>query len=192
MVAPLLSLVPLAAQIIGAITGGGGGLGSILSSGADILKTLTGPDAERAAGKVVEVAKAYFGTDNVKDIELKIQQDRSLAERALAQIAAATEEFRIEVQDRADARERDLKVRAMNAGTNVRANVMLVGAFLVALVLIVMMARYGDSMKVEVIAAMNIALGAIFKMLGDAFMFEFGSSRSSNDKTVLLATRHNK
>ena len=38
-----------------------------------------------------------------------------------------------------------------------------------------------------VLAVYNMAIGALLKMLGDAFQFEFGSSRGSKEKDLLRA-----
>jgi hypothetical protein len=38
----------------------------------------------------------------------------------------------------------------------------------------------------EVLAIFNMAIGALLKMIGDAFAFEFGSSRSSKDKDAAI------
>lgn len=84
--------------------------------------------------------------------------------------------------DRMDARARDTKLR--QAGyKNTRADVMIVVVAFALCLDITLLSLY--DLKPEVIAIFNMMVGALLKMLGDAFQFEFGSSRGSKEKDLL-------
>lgn len=84
--------------------------------------------------------------------------------------------------DRADARKRDTKLNELGY-KNSRADIMIVCVAL-SLMLDVILIAYFPDMKPEVLAIFNMMIGASLKMLGDAFQFEFGSSRGSKEKDL--------
>ena len=108
-------------------------------------------------------------------------------ETALAFLQAQmSQEVQLEalvVDDRKDARARD-KAFIAAGKWNFRADLMVLGC-VVALCFIVNEIA-GTAVKPEVLAIFNMAVGALLKMLGDAFSFEFGSSRGSKEKDDLL------
>ena len=164
-------------------------LGRILGSGVgtSIIGALAGPKAAEAAGKVVAGAKDLFGTDDPKKIELLAQQDRTKAEILLKRLDADLDSYRIQVDDTKSARERDVAVRTVNGGTNPRANVMLVCAFTYLIIVTSGIIWFRNDIPGEVLALLNMSLGAVLGMLVQAFNFEFGSSRASGEKTKQLA-----
>ena len=178
-----MPLIPLALQIIGTLASSdlGGGLVSSITS------MLAGPKAEGVADKVIKAAENIFGSKDPKQIELLIQQDKSKAELALKKMDNDLEEYRIQVDDTKSARERDVAVRGMNAGTNTRANVMLIAAFAYLIIVTVAIIWFRKDIPGEILALINMSIGAVLGMLVQAFNFEFGSSRSSGDKTNQMA-----
>ncbi|RLG17880.1 hypothetical protein DRN75_03115 [Nanoarchaeota archaeon] len=66
---------------------------------------------------------------------------------------------------------------------NYRADILAFMAF-VALCFMVYMINDNLAIKPEVLAIFNMAIGALLKMIGDVFAFEFGSSRGSKEKEL--------
>ena len=170
---PLLALIPLALKAVaaaGAIT--------------EVVGALAGPKAQDAAERVVATAKAISGeSDPVKAVQA-VEADPALAAALRTKLIDERLEYaRLEVEDRKSARDRDVKIR-QTGQYNWRADLMVVGC-VVALCYVVNKIA-GEAIKPEVLAIFNMAVGALLKMLGDAFSFEFGSSRGSKDKDELL------
>ncbi len=61
-----------------------------------------------------------------------------------------------------------------------------------ALVTIVVLINGNASIKPEVLAIFNMAVGALLKMISDAFQFEFGSSRGSKEKDLQMSKGGNR
>lgn len=178
-----MELIPLALKIVGGLVGSVGNSGAIPS----IIGMLAGDKAEEVAGKIISGAQATFGTTDPKQIELAIQQDKSKADLILARMNADLDAYRIQVDDTKSARERDTQVRAIT-GTNVRANVMLIGAFLCLVTVLMGVLFYRASIPDGIAAILNTACGSLLTLLGQAFNFEFGSSRGSSEKTDQLTS----
>lgn len=173
-----MELIPLALQIVGSLVGAASPTGGIPA----IIGMLAGDKAGEVAGKIISGAQATFGTTDPKQIELMIQQDKSKADLALARMNADLDAYRIQVDDTKSARDRDTQVRAIS-GTNVRANVMLIGAFVCLVMVILGVLFYRADIPDGIAAIMNTACGSLLTLLGQAFNFEFGSSRGSSEKT---------
>lgn len=113
----------------------------------------------------------------------------ALAEAYKAAAQAETEQARVAADDTASARARDLQVRqapgadGAPAGTNTRANVMLIGAFASLIITVTLLALFRTSIPDGIAAIMGGLCGSLGTMLTQAFNFEFGSSRGSSVKT---------
>lgn len=90
------------------------------------------------------------------------------------------EHRRIDTEDIQSARQRDIKLKSTGY-RNTRADIMILVAF-ISFVLICWMINTNIGIRPEVLAIFNMAVGALLKMIGDAFQFEFGSSRGSKEK----------
>jgi hypothetical protein len=148
-----------------------------------LAKALGGDKAQEVAETVVGIAEAVTGKKGQEAADA-IKAD---PQTALAYLQAQLDqEVKLEalvVEDRKSARERDREY--VRAGRwNFRADLMVLSC-VVALVFIINQIA-AESIKPEVLAIFNMAVGALLKMLGDAFSFEFGSSRGSKDKDELL------
>jgi hypothetical protein len=181
---PLL-LIPAALQIIGTLTGASKTVSAVTGIGGDLVKMLTGEKAGDVATAVLVAAKRVLGTDDPKQIELLIAQDRTKADLALAQMAADTERFKIQVEDTQDARARDTAIREQS-GSNPRANVMLAGNFACIIAITLGLLFYRESMPDGIAAILGALIGNLATMLTQAFNFEFGSSRGSSEKSNQL------
>lgn len=141
------------------------------------------------AEKVVDLAKMVTGTQTPEAALAAMRENAQLAQQFnLAVLAADTKLEELYLADRKDARARDIEVRKITGGYNWRADLMIV-CCAAALVYIVYAINSNAALKPEVLAIFNMAVGALLKMLGDAFSFEFGSSRGSKEKDELLAKR---
>lgn len=140
------------------------------------------------AEKAVQIAQAVTGKGTPEEALVAMRADPQLAHQfSLAVLQADTELERVYLADRANARGRDVEVRKLAGGHNWRADIMVV-ACVIALCFMVNKIL-GDTIKPEVLAIFNMAIGALLKMLGDAFAFEFGSSRGSKEKDAILKDR---
>lgn len=179
-------LIPIALSILGALAPHAG---TIVGGLAGML---AGPKAEDAAKAIVDKTTSIFGTTDPEVIKAQIAADQSKAQIAIAQLQEATKEYEVEVSDRKDARARDLAIRQMvgvdgtPAGTNPRANVMLVGVFIMLISILVGSLLYRASIPDTVMAMLSMIAGGLVGNLTQAFNFEFGSSRSSSDKQATL------
>jgi hypothetical protein len=96
------------------------------------------------------------------------------------------DELRTYLLDMKSARDRDVSIRQAGQ-TNRRADIMLVSAFLAIIVITIVLAMTTISSS-SAIGGFLITIGGMFaRNIGTAFDFEFGSSRSSLEKTELLA-----
>lgn len=153
-----------------------------------IAGMLLGTKAQSVTETVVNAAKEIFGTDDADQIQAAIAADATLAERFKAKLTADTEQYRIQVEDTKSARDRDVEVRKMSGGTNMRANIMLIGAFICLCGVLGGTILYRKDIPDGVLALMNMTAGALLGMLVQAFNFEFGSSRGSSEKSDQLAS----
>jgi hypothetical protein len=147
-----------------------------------------------ATPEAVNAAIQEQPTDHVIE---KLKAAEAVAETrwpAIAQIITSQEQgetarLKASVQDTANARARDLEIRKLTgndgvpAGTNIRANVMLAGAFTSLLVIVLLLAMYRADLPDGIAAILGGLCGSLATMLTQAFNFEFGSSRGSSEKS---------
>lgn len=148
-----------------------------------IAKALGGDKAEKVAETVVGIAESVTGKKGQEAVDAVKESPETALAYLQAQMAQEVQLEALVVDDRKDARARDTAI--VRAGRyNWRADLMVIGC-VVALCYIVNKIA-GDAIKPEVLAIFNMAVGALLKMLGDAFAFEFGSSRGSKEKDEAL------
>lgn len=151
----------------------------------EVMRAFGSEKSADAAEKVISVAQAVSGAatpdEAVRAIvgkpELQLEFQRMLSNERL-------EFSKLEVEDRKSARDRDKEFIKVGRW-NFRADLMILGCVF-ALIYIVNEIAAAE-IKPEVLAIFNMAIGALLKMLGDAFAFEFGSSRGSKEKDDILA-----
>lgn len=143
-----------------------------------------GEKSTAVAEKVVGIAKGITGAATPEEALERMRADAKLAnEFMLATLAADAELEKAALQDRQNARARDVEIRRIS-GYNWRADILIIGC--VAALCYIVNKIAAETVKTEVLAIFNMALGALLKMLGDVFSFEFGSSRGSKEKDALL------
>lgn len=154
-----------------------------------IISLLTGSDkAGEVAAKVVDIAKVVTGTDTPEAAVAAIQADP--AKMMDFQQAMAAQQADLEkayLADRADARDRDIDVRKLNGGLNVRADLAVLAVVCGLIACLVVMVQYKESMPGEVVGILSTIAGIFGACLKDYFAFEFGSSRSSQTKDATIA-----
>lgn len=152
-----------------------------------IVRWIAGDKAGEVADKVVSIAQTITGTSDTASAQKVLSEKPELVFQFQTQMAGLNVDMeKAYLVDRQSARARDIELH--KAGyRNTRADIMLVMAFL-SLVTILILVYFGRlDMPGEVVAILNMSCGALLKMLGDAFAFEFGSSRSSKEKDALLS-----
>lgn len=167
----LTGIIGKAAPLLGTVLGGpaGGAIGGVISAA---LGTDNNPEA---------IAKAIESDPEAYAKLKQIEMDHK-AELEKAAINAGVEHRRIDTADIQSARQRDVQMQ-QSGYHNYRADFMLFLAF-ASLIGICYMINTNDSLKPQVLAVFNMAIGALLKMLGDGFQFEFGSSRGSKEKDL--------
>lgn len=151
-----------------------------------VAKALGGEKAEKVADTVVGIAEAVTGKKGQDAVEaVKANPETALA-FLKAQLDQETRLEELVIEDRKDARARDsLFIKA--GRRNFRADLLVIGCVLALCYIVNEIA--GTDIKPEVLAIFNMSVGALLKMLGDAFAFEFGSSRGSKEKDEALKKR---
>lgn len=173
MVLPILPLVSVAASLAAEFAPG-------------LVRSLAGDKAGDVAEKIVDTAKAVTGAADPEAALAMLREDK----KAQLEFKRHMAELEIELEkaylaDRQNARSRDVELR--KAGyRNTRADVMLFMAFACLIAIIYFTWSGRVDMPDNVFALLNMAAGMILKMIGDAFQFEFGSSRGSKEKDILL------
>lgn len=145
--------------------------GEVAETVTTAVKQLTGHDIGTSDG--LQAAQKAFKDE--PQLLLQFQQSMAQTELELEKAYLA---------DRKDARARDTAMT--KAGYhNYRADIMLALAF-GALIFIVWQINSKPEIKAGVLAIFNMSVGALLKMIGDGFAFEFGSSRGSKEKDKQL------
>lgn len=168
--ADIADVIGTAAPVVGTLIGGpaGGAIGGLVAS---ILGVDAEPEAVRQALKDPEAF--------VKIRELELAHAREL--QALA-IKAEADRLR----DIQSARARDVQVRQINGGRNIRADILAVTAIagLVGLCAALLFVDIPDGPARDVLLLLG---GGLLTLTKEVFSYEFGSSRGSAIKSEQLA-----
>ena len=152
----------------------GAAFGPLGAAGGAAIKELLGvPDATD------EELKKYVQTP---EGALKLKQAEYDYKVKMAQIQL--DDNKSVDADRASARDRDTKLK-QTGYRNSRADLMIL-AVAVALIVDIVLLWQNPELPQGIVAIFNMMVGACLKMLGDAFQFEFGSSRGSKEKDIQL------
>lgn len=155
-----------------------------------IIKWVTGSDkAEEVASRVVAVAESITGKTGQQAVEeLKVNPDKLLEFRA-AMNAMDVELEKLYLADKASARDRD--VALATAGIkNRRADVLAYSA-IVSLGGIGALLFFVTNIPDTTEKLLYLVLGALITIVKDVYSFEFGSSRSSQNKDETIRTLSN-
>lgn len=147
-----------------------------------------GTASTAVADQVAGIARSVTGAATPEAALAMLREDARLAQEfnlsVLRQDGELEQAF---LADRRDARQRDVEVRRLSGGTNVRADVMIVGVVIGLLACLGTLILFRKEIPGEVVGIISTVAGIFGACLRDAFQFEFGSSRGSRDKDELLA-----
>lgn len=154
-----------------------------------LTKLLTGNDkAAELAGKVVTVAQAVTGTATPGEALAKIQADPGkVLEFQLAIAAQQADLEKAYLVDREGARKHDIEVRAVNGGRNHRADVMVALDVTGLIACLAVLVVFKGQLPGEVVGIVSTVAGIFGACLRDAHQFEFGTSRSSQNKDEIIS-----
>lgn len=145
-----------------------------------------GEQSTAVAEKVVDLAKTVTGTDSGVAALFAIQADPKLAQEwRMAALAADTDLERAYLDDRRDARARDVAL-AQAGRHNRRADLMVLFDVVGLIACLAVLALFRKEIPAEVVTLLSTIASLFGVCLRDAHQFEFGSSRGSREKDVLL------
>lgn len=153
-----------------------------------IIKYFTNSEtAGTVAGQVINIAKTVTGKGTPDEAIAALQADPALAIQFKTAVMANDADLeKAYLADRADARSRDVKL-AEAGRRNVRADVMVVMDVIGLVACLIVLAFFRGDMPGEVVALLS-SIASIFGLcLRDAHQFEFGSSRSSQNKDATIS-----
>lgn len=183
-------------------------VGSVIGKAAPVIGGLLGGPVGTAAGKLVasvlgcedspEAVRAELAKNPEAFVKLKtaeIEHRGKLAELALEEkrLLAKTEikHREIDTADIKNARQRDIEMR-QTGQRNTRANMMILGDVLGLVVCLAVIYALKDATGAGVgeLRGMLTAIAGYFGLgLRDAHQFEFGSSRGSKEKDLMLTVQ---
>ena len=147
-----------------------------------------GDKSTAVAEKVVEIAKAVTGAPNAEAAVAAIQNEAAFAHQfRVAVLAAETELDRAYLADRQSARARDVELH--KAGyVNRRADVMVFMDVVGLIACLVVLTLMRAELPTEAVTLLSVIAAIFGNCLRDAHQFEFGSSRGSKEKDLLLGS----
>ena len=180
----LLGQIPIVGPILAEFGGK-----AVDAAVGELLGKQFGVDATpEAVNNAIQTQPTDVVVQNLQAVESDVGKWPAIAEIIKAQEAGQTERLKAAVSDTIDARARDVEIRKVPAGANVRANVMLAGAFFALIVVIAGVLAFRASIPDGIAAILNTICGSLLTMITLAFNFEFGSSRSSSEKSDVMAS----
>jgi hypothetical protein len=141
------------------------------------------------AEQVVTLAQTVTGKPDGQQALAVLQADPALAhEFRMAVLKADSDLESAYLTDRADARKRD--VALTQAGyRNRRADLMVICDVVGLIACLAVLALYRKDIPAEAATLLSTLAGGFLLCLRDAHQFEFGSSRGSREKDILLGEK---
>lgn len=140
-----------------------------------------------AAEKIVGIAQTVTGATSPQDALDRLRQSAELANQFnLAVLAADTELEKAALADRDSARDRDVEIRKLNGGENLRADVMVAAAAIGLIACLLTLIFFRGQIPGEAVGIISTIAGIFGACLKDAYQFEFGSSRGSKHKDAII------
>ena len=179
-------LIPLALQLVPMIAKwiGGDNVGKEAQAVSSIVSSITGTTDPEAAAAAIANDPKIASDLKAKLLELHYKNDADERANQLAEHQAQFSNIQAQLADISNARARDVALQASGKG-NIRADVMLivVGVGLIACII----ASAIPGVPMVAIGIISTVAGTLAGCIKDAFGFEFGSSRSSETKTGIIA-----
>lgn len=152
-----------------------------------VARMLGGENAQAVATKVVAVAKQVTQTNTPEDATKALYANAQLVSDFQKEVIRLDAEFEIQLlKDRQSARERDIAI-AQVGRRNTRADIMVVSVALGLITCLCTLITYNLQLPGEAVGIISTIAGIFGSCLKDAFAFEFGSSRSSQQKDMVIA-----
>ncbi|MBX9977736.1 MAG: hypothetical protein K2X98_05785 [Alphaproteobacteria bacterium] len=152
-----------------------------------IGKWIGGKGAEDMAQKVVNLANSVTDSlDPVTAMQKLSENNKMLLDFQRAILDMEVRMIEIELQDRQDARARDVAM-VKSGQRNVRADVMVVSAAIGLGLCLASLGYYSNELPGEAVGIISMIAGIFGACLKDAYAFEFGSSRGSKEKDSTVA-----
>lgn len=146
-----------------------------------------GQKSAAVAEKVAGIAQTITGMGTPDAALEAIRQNPELALQFKRAVLDQEEELeKAYLLDRQDARSRDVELRKLTGGSNIRADIMIVGAVIGMLACLGTLVFFRKEIPGEVVGIVSTIAGLFGACLRDAFQFEFGSSRGSKDKDAAM------
>jgi len=154
-----------------------------------IARWLSGSKAPDVAQTIVDTAKRITGSTDQQEIKRLLQENALwVADFQRAMLQLETDLEGAHLQDRQDARARDVAIRQTSGERNMRADIMVLSAALGLVFCLCALAYYSTALPGEAVGIISTIAGIFGACLKDAYAFEFGSSRGSKDKDLAMAT----
>ena len=142
---------------------------------------------ETISKTIVSLAKSITGANTISGSINKLNTNKEMQNKL--QELLVKNEYEIElsiIQDKQNARIRDVEYIKSNR-RNTRADIMVLVAAL-CLILCLVIIVYCKNMPGEVLGIISTMAGIFGSCLKDAYSFEFGSSRGSKEKDITVAS----
>jgi hypothetical protein len=154
----------------------------------NIIKYFTNSDTAGAvAQQVIGIAQTVTGKVAPDEAMTAIKEDPALALQFKTAVMANDADLeKAYLSDRSDARSRDVRL-SESGRRNMRADVMVIMDVIGLVACLIVLAFFRGDMPGEVVALLS-SIASIFGLcLRDAHQFEFGSSRSSQNKDATIS-----
>lgn len=162
---------------------------SLAQFAPSLIRLISGSDkAGDVAEKVVDIAKTVTGTDTGEAALSAITCDQNkILEFRQAVSAQQADLEKAYLADVANARDRDIEIRKIAGGSNMRADLAVLAVVAGLIACLAVLTNYKQSMPGEVVGIISTIAGIFGACLKDYFAFEFGSSRSSRQKDEVIS-----
>ena len=138
------------------------------------------------AERIVSIAKQLTQKENPQEAFQLLSKDPSIFLKFQECITTLEKENLVaEMKDRMSARERDLQLISLGR-INRRADIMVIAAALGLVGCLVALSCYQNKFSGEAIGILSTIAGVFGACLKDAFSFEFGSTRQTNQEKMKL------
>lgn len=167
-------------------------IGLLLQYAPELIGMFAGGRAGAAAGKVADVAKVVFGTEDPKAAQAQIQADPKLAEVFVEQARTALEVFRLEIQDAQDARQQTITLAQTGSAISWGAplvSILVTVMFGGALYLVLAQPLALDERQATVANILLGVLGAAMTQVINYWLGSSSGSKRSGDAVRTIAER---
>ncbi len=138
----------------------------------------------KVLNQLVGIVTKLTGTDDMNEAVRRIRSNKALElELQRALLVAETNYWQQCIQDKQNARERDLAIQRMR-GQNLRANIMLVMAMIGIILSVGALIVFKPVLNADGVGMLSAVAAVFGACLKDAYSFEFGSSKISPEDYI--------